>query len=201
MVPPKVIPACHSAAANGMFPTLQTKLMQAMTGPMKAFSTCATAPCPLKKRDVHICVGIRRVARPATINPATSSVRIIRKSPIANPAASRNDGWGGMESSSANVNPRLLMVSPRVAHGRTAHRRRIINAPPINSAAANCHPISTHKTSPSSMTRFVLANINTIAAVKSAPFFCKLLASPLAAYEHDDEITPKNDARAIAGAE
>ena len=45
----------------------------------------------------------------------------------------------------------------------------IIIAPPTNSATANCHPNISHKTIPSSMTKFVLANIKTIDVVKSAP--------------------------------
>ena len=43
--------------------------------------------------------------------------------------------------------------------------------PPTNSAAANCQPISTTSTMPSSITRFVEANMNTIAETKSAPFW------------------------------
>lgn len=41
--------------------------------------------------------------------------------------------------------------------------------PPTNSATANCQPISTHNTIPSSTTRFVEANMNTIELTKSAP--------------------------------
>ena len=50
-------------------------------------------------------------------------------------------------------------------------------APPTNSASANCQPISSHSTMPSSTTRFVRATMNTIAAVKSAPRANRLLAS------------------------
>ncbi len=37
--------------------------------------------------------------------------------------------------------------------------------PPTNSLTANCHPISTMRTIPSSMTRLVEANMNTMAAM------------------------------------
>ena len=48
--------------------------------------------------------------------------------------------------------------------------------PPTNSAAANCQPISTTSTMPSSSTRLVDANMNTIADTKSAPFWNSDLA-------------------------
>ena len=54
-------------------------------------------------------------------------------------------------------------------------------APPMNSAAANCQPISSHSTMPSSSTRFVEANMNACAAVKSAPRANSVLASAEAA--------------------
>ena len=54
-------------------------------------------------------------------------------------------------------------------------------APPTNSASANCQPISSHSTMPSSTTRLVEANMNTIAAVKSAPRANSVLASAEAA--------------------
>lgn len=62
--------------------------------------------------------------------------------------------------------------------------------PPTNSAATNCHPMSTASTMPSSITRFVDATMNTIAAKKSAPRAKSERAMAEAAYEHDDEIIP-----------
>ena len=50
-------------------------------------------------------------------------------------------------------------------------------------------------TIPSSITRFVEANSNAIAAVKSAPLRNKERASATAAYEHDDEAAPRPVAR------
>ena len=41
--------------------------------------------------------------------------------------------------------------------------------PPTNSLTANCQPISTTSTIPSSITRLVDANMKTMAATKSAP--------------------------------
>ena len=53
--------------------------------------------------------------------------------------------------------------------------------PPMNSAAANCQPIKTINTTPSSTTKFVDANMNTIAETKSAPFWNSDLAIAVAA--------------------
>ncbi len=50
-------------------------------------------------------------------------------------------------------------------------------APPTNSASANCQPISSHSTMPSSTTRLVLATMKTIDDVKSAPRAKRLFAS------------------------
>src|SRR3954451_17651934 len=72
--------------------------------------------------------------------------------------------------------------------------------PPMNSAAANCHPMSTSRTTPSSRTRFVDANMNTIAATKSAPFWKSDFAIAVAAKEQLDEIMPNPVERATAGA-
>ena len=54
-------------------------------------------------------------------------------------------------------------------------------APPTNSATANCQPSKVHMTSPSSKTKLVLANMKTIAVVKSAPLSIRLFAIALAA--------------------
>ena len=56
-----------------------------------------------------------------------------------------------------------------------------MTAPPTNSATANCQPISSHSTMPSSSTRFVEANMNACAAVKSAPRENSVFASAEAA--------------------
>ena len=57
----------------------------------------------------------------------------------------------------------------------------IITSPPRYSASANCQPISTHRTSPSSHTRFVEANWKASALAAEAPFWNRLLAMAIAA--------------------
>src|SRR5438477_11988150 len=73
-----------------------------------------------------------------------------------------------------------------------------MTGPPTNSAAANCQPMSTNSTTPSSTTRFVDANMKTIAETKSAPFWNSDFAIAVAAYEQLDETMPKPLARATA---
>ena len=51
----------------------------------------------------------------------------------------------------------------------TAAKSAIITSPPTNSAAANCQPISTATTMPSSITRLVEASMKAIAVTKPAP--------------------------------
>jgi hypothetical protein len=63
----------------------------------------------------------------------------------------------------------------------TSASNTIMTAPPTNSAAANCQPIKTSSTTPSSMTRFVEANMKTIALTKSAPFWNSDFAIAVAA--------------------
>jgi hypothetical protein len=67
----------------------------------------------------------------------------------------------------------------------------------MNSASVNCQPSSSHVMIPSSITRFVDANPNAIAAVKLAPFRKSERASATAAYEQDDEAAPRPHAIAI----
>ncbi len=62
--------------------------------------------------------------------------------------------------------------------------------PPTSSLTANCQPISTTSTMPSSITRLVEANMNTAAATKSAPLTKRDFAIALAAYEHEEEAIP-----------
>jgi hypothetical protein len=62
--------------------------------------------------------------------------------------------------------------------------------PPMNSLAANCQPMRTMRTMPSSSTRLVDANMNTRLAMKSAPLTKRDLAMAVAAYEHEEEAMP-----------
>ena len=82
IVPPKVIPPCQSAAASGTFPTEQTKLIKAMTGPIIAFSILEITPRSERNSVLQNEAGINFAASPATTNPTISSVRSILKSPM-----------------------------------------------------------------------------------------------------------------------
>ena len=62
--------------------------------------------------------------------------------------------------------------------------------PPMNSLAANCHPINTTSTMPSSITRLVDANMKTLAETKSAPLTKSDFDMAEAAYEHEDDTIP-----------
>src|SRR3954470_21278216 len=76
--------------------------------------------------------------------------------------------------------------------------RAIITRPPTYSASVNCQPRSTQSTSPSSHTRLVDANWNASAVAAEAPFWNRLLAIAIAAYEHDEDAAPMPVARAMA---
>src|SRR5262245_54690248 len=73
--------------------------------------------------------------------------------------------------------------------------------PPTNSASVNCQPINSHRITPSSITRFVEANWNAMAAVKFAPLRKIERASATAAYEHEDDAAPSPHAIAIVRGE
>ncbi len=68
-----------------------------------------------------------------------------------------------------------------MTRGMSTVNATIMMAPPTNSARANCQPSSSHSTMPSSTTRLVEANMNTIEVVKSAPRANSDLASADAA--------------------
>src|SRR3954453_5641200 len=70
------------------------------------------------------------------------------------------------------------------------HISAIITIPPRYSASVNCQPSRTHRTSPSSHTRLVEANWNASADAADAPFWNRLLAMAMAAYEHDEDAAP-----------
>src|SRR4051794_20289800 len=74
----------------------------------------------------------------------------------------------------------------------------IITIPPTYSASANCQPISTQRTSPSSHTRLVEANWKESAVAAEAPLANSDLPIAIAAYEHDEEAAPRPVARATA---
>ena len=64
--PPKEIPPCHSAAANGTLPIEQTKLTIAMNGPTTTFSRLVQNPCPCRNTACHTLTGTRAARKPAT---------------------------------------------------------------------------------------------------------------------------------------
>src|SRR4051812_37093515 len=88
MVPPKVMPPVHSAAASGTLPIEQTKLTIARNGPRTTFSTVDQNPCPVRNSDRQNDTGTAASAKPATTKPMTSSLRSIVRSLIVYDAAS-----------------------------------------------------------------------------------------------------------------
>jgi hypothetical protein len=73
-----------------------------------------------------------------------------------------------------------------ICDGRSRRRNNtariaIMTIPPTNSAKGERHPSSSQRITPSSITRFVEANWNAIAEVKSAPFRKSDLANATAA--------------------
>src|SRR2546429_3831169 len=80
---------------------------------------------------------------------------------------------------------------------RTPAISAITTRPPTYSARVNCHPISTHSTSPSSHTRFVEANWKASEVAAEAPFAKSERAIAIAAYEQEDDAAPRPVALAI----
>ena len=76
------MPPFQSAPASGTLPTEQTKLINAMNGPITTFSIDDTNPCPVRNKLFQKLVGTNVDASPATIKPITNSLRNIVKSPI-----------------------------------------------------------------------------------------------------------------------
>ena len=87
---------------------------------------------------------------------------------------------------------------PQAETTRSVNGRIMMN-PPTNSLTANCQPIKTTSTMPSSITRLVEATMNTDAATKSAPFTKSDFAIALATYEHEEEAIPYPEAPSDRG--
>src|SRR6266581_1889577 len=104
--------------------------------------------------------------------------------------------WPSIEPSRPfSASARASSTSRRVRKRRNrSARKRIISGPPTNSPSTNCQPSSRAMMIPSSITRFVDANWNAIAAVKSAPLRKSERARATDAYEHDEEAAPRPDA-------
>ena len=64
--PPKLMPPFHSAAASGTLPIEHTKLMMAMNGPTRAFSSVVANPWPRKNKSPQMCTGTSTARNPAT---------------------------------------------------------------------------------------------------------------------------------------
>src|ERR1700735_4879015 len=69
--------------------------------------------------------------------------------------------------------------------------------PPTNSARVDCQPSRTQMTMPSSTTRLVEANWKARADAAEEPFWKRLLAIAIAAYEHEEEAAPRPVAHPI----
>ena len=67
-----------------------------------------------------------------------------------------------------------------------------MSTPPANSAPTNGQPSRINRMRPSSKTRLVEANSNTIAAWKLAPLRNSDRAIATAAYEQDDDAAPRS---------
>jgi hypothetical protein len=82
------------------------------------------------------------------------------------------------------------MIWPRIHSLKHKATTMIITGPPMNSARVNCHPSTRAITTPNSMTRFVDAISNAMAAVRLAPLRKSDRAKATAAYEQDDDAAP-----------
>lgn len=86
---------------------------------------------------------------------------------------------------------RAGVIASRSSHTSST----IMIEPPMNSARTNWRPSSTQRMTPGSSTRFVEADWNVIAAMKSAPLRKSDRASATAAYEQEGDATPRVLAR------
>ena len=224
ITPPKLMPPFHSAAAIGTFPIEQTKLMIAMNGPTITFSIDVNQPCPCRNTSFqtlrryehrqqsgdrvpddelaaqHLEVG-DRVAGGVGPRGPRPQLRATTAHARARPGARRSrrpspSGRGRRPSRPTAVASRArLAISLVTTSEPVSASSTIMIGPPMNSAAANCQPMSTTSTMPSSSTRFVDANMKIIAVVKSAPFWNRDFDIAVAAYEHDDDTMPSPLAR------
>ena len=94
---------------------------------------------------------------------------------------------------------RISSSRSRVTSSRSAiHITAISTRPPTNSASVKRQPMNSHRTIPSSKTRFVDANWNAIAEARLAPFSNRDFAIAIAAYEHEDDAAPSPVASAAS---
>ena len=198
ITPANEIPPDHSTAASGTLPTEQTKLSTAISGPTTTFQSVGSRPeCARQEQAVEEVVAEQRdEAReqeaerdllPEHLPVAAEVVGDVRPGVRgAQPLAQ-----GQLRARGVVLVPRvgLLRVRPRLAPRRrrdtnsrsSAAISTIITMPPRYSASVNCQPIRTHRTRPSSQTRFVEANWNASAEAAEAPFWNRLFAIAIAA--------------------
>ena len=121
----------------------------------------------------------RSIVRSLTVYPAASAQPSLLRSRCRSGGA---DADGECPAGPGSSRSRAASSSTAgKTRGASSTNSMIMMAPPTNSASPNCQPISSHSTMPSSRTRLVLANMNTIDAVKSAPRWNSDFASALAA--------------------
>jgi hypothetical protein len=171
-----------------MFPTEQTKVRKATTGPRSTFSIVCTGPgASVRKSALKNPIG-RRATKPAMTKPPRISFQSISQSPrklwatsdqaptevkrSRQERASEPTMWCWWPVSAAIACSRASSSTRRVISQRMpAHMETMRKIPPTNSARVNCQPRKIQRTIPISKTRFVEANWNAIAAAKLAPFW------------------------------
>src|SRR6266496_2262011 len=217
--PPKLMPPFQSTAASGTLPIEQTKLTIATAGPTRGPQNFASVWCCSRKKPRQNELGTQAASAPAIRRPprtsrATAAQSITKYSAVAvKPSGERSRCQSERPSASTDMSisacPSIEPSRPFCASARASStsrrvrktrkriaRKTIINGPPTNSPSTNCQPRSSAMMIPSSITRFVEANWNAIAAVKSAPFRNSDRARATEAYEHDEEAAPRPDATA-----
>ncbi len=213
ITPPKLIPPFHNTAANGTLPIEQTKLAIATNGPIRGPHSLASSGWSTRKKPCQNAFGTHAPIAPAISRPiamsritaAHSMTKMWLTAVNPRPEVSRRNSE---PSSSTDMSiaawpsidparPRLACSSAASTVGLRRNARKssattpIMIAPPRYSPTANCQPISSTRMIPSSITRFVEATWNAIAAVKSAPLRNSDRASATAAYEHDELAAPR----------
>jgi len=202
ITPAKLIPPDQSTAASGTLPTEQTKLRIAISGPTRTFSIVrTTGGASVTKRTLKKSLPSRPM-KPASRNPIEISFQSIFQSErklcaTSVQAETESSRWRQLGPFAASPSAPCSCTWPSCAscawrracsssRGETKRRSSaaistIRITPPTYSASANCHPISTQSTRPSSQTKLVEANWKASAVVAEAPFWKSDLAIAIAA--------------------
>ena len=166
ITPAKPIPPDQSTAASGTFPTEQTKLSTAISGPTITFSSVlGTTGASLDEEAVeevvaeqadeageqeaerdllpeHLPVAAEVVGH---VGPGRGRASAAR---AATPAPRRRVGAGGPRPPAERARAPAPRLRRETNSRSTAHISAIITMPPTYSASVNCQPISTHSTRP-----------------------------------------------------